>query len=129
MERKIASSFLLIIFMLMILFGPVQAAEDAVSPGTQTSSQALNEQGSSQSLGAQAGETAKELKDKAEVASVKVAEASKKVEAEAQDLFKDLQKQWDEFAKRFQASLQQLSVQMKQQEEDFKKSFNKPPKS
>lgn len=81
------------------------------------------------SLGNQAGETARELKEKAEVAGVEIAETSQKVQAQAQDVFKDLQKKWEVFSQQMQASFQQFSAQLKQQQEDFQKSFDKTPPS
>lgn len=82
------------------------------------------------SLGTQAGESARELKDKADqnyaVASAKVTEATKKVEAETQDALKTLQQQMDSLSKQLQVSTQQLSQQLQKQWEDFQKSFNQP---
>ena len=84
------------------------------------------------SLGTQAGEAARELKDTAgEILSngaTKVAESSKKVEAEVQDTFKTLQEQWDVLAKQLQEKTQQISQQLQQQAKDFNKSFNQQKK-
>ncbi len=86
-----------------------------------------------QSLGAQAGEAARELKGTADetlsAGAAKVTEASKKVETEAQDTMKMLSEQWNVLAKQLQDKTQQIQKQLDQQWQDFNKSFNKPPKS
>jgi hypothetical protein len=85
------------------------------------------------SLGGQAGEVARELKDTAgeslSAGAAKVAESSRKLEAEAQDASKILQQQWEAFAKQLQEKTQQLQKQLQAQWQDFNKSFNQPSKS
>jgi uncharacterized protein HemX len=85
------------------------------------------------SLGTRAGEAARELKDTAgeglSTGATKVAESSKKVEAEVQDTLKTLQQQWDVLAKQLQEKSRQIQAQLQQQWQDFNKSFNQPPKS
>ena len=87
-------------------------------------------QASPESFGGQTGDQARQLKETAQadyaVASAKVAETSKKVQADAQDAFKTLQQQWNDLSKQLQASAQQLSQQLQKQLDDFNKSFNKP---
>jgi ABC-type phosphate transport system auxiliary subunit len=82
------------------------------------------------SLGAQAGEAARELKGTADeslsTGAMKVAQASKKVEAEAQDTMKMLSEQWNVLALQLQEKTRQIQKQLDQQWQDFQKSFNKP---
>ena len=113
---------LVIMFMTMFITGGVSfAAEDKASPVIPATSP---------SLGAQAGEAARELKGTAgetlATGAVKVADSSKKVEAEVQDTLKTLQEQWDVLAKQLQEKTRQIQKQLEQQWQDFNKSFNKP---
>ena len=82
------------------------------------------------SVGAQAGEAARELKGTAgktfSTGAVKVAESSQKVKVEAQDTLKTLQQQWDVLAKQLQEKTKQIQKQLDQQWQDFNKSLNKP---
>lgn len=91
---------------------------------------ALETPASSPSIGAQAGEAARELKGTADqtlsAGAEKVAETSAKVQTEAQETMKTLQEQWDVLAKQLQEKTRQLQQQMDQQWQDFQKSFNKP---
>jgi hypothetical protein len=81
------------------------------------------------SLGTQAGEVARELKDTAgeslSTGAMKVAESSKKVEAEVQQTAQTLQQQWDVLAKQLQEKTQQMQKELAQQWQDFNKSLNK----
>lgn len=82
------------------------------------------------SLGAKAGEAARELKGTADetlsTGAMKVSETSKKVETEVQDTLKTLQQQWDVLAKQLQEKTKQIQQQLQQQLQDFNKSFNAP---
>ncbi|MFH1799334.1 MAG: hypothetical protein ABH891_00610 [Candidatus Omnitrophota bacterium] len=110
--------------MIFAVAGMVYAADEQASLGTQAAPQ---------SLGRQAGEVARELKDTAgeglSTGAIKVAESSKKVEAEVQETVKTLQQQWDALAKQLQEKTQQIQKELAQQWQDFNKSFNKQPKS
>jgi enoyl-[acyl-carrier-protein] reductase (NADH) len=79
------------------------------------------------SLGTQAGTAARAIKGSTEEAyatqSTKIMEAEKKIEAEAQDVFKALREQWDKIAVQVQASTHQLQEEMQKQWADFQKSF------
>ena len=128
---KLGIFFVLWIAMI-VLSGMSYAAEDKSSLGTQIELSAANASADKQSLGGQAGEVARDLKGTAEesytVTSTKVAETAKKVEADAQDTFKTLQKQWDVLAKQLQEKTQQIQKQLEQQIKDFNKSLNQPSK-
>lgn len=80
------------------------------------------------SLGTEAGTAARQLKNKADegyaTGSAKVAEAQKKMEAEVQGVFQNLQQQWNVISQQAQTSAAQLSKQIQKQWDDFKKSFN-----
>ncbi len=106
--------------MIFIAAGMGYAADEQASLGTQATPQ---------SLGGQAGEAARELKDTASeglsTGEAKVAESSKKVEVEAQETLKTLQQQWDVLAQQLQEKTQELRKQIEQQWQDFNKSFNK----
>ena len=82
------------------------------------------------SMGAKAGEAARELKETADeslsTGAMKVAETSQKVEVEVQDTLRTLQQQWDEFTARLQEKTRQIQKQLQQQLRDFNKSFNAP---
>jgi hypothetical protein len=114
----------LVFFMIWISAGTIFAADEKTS---------LETQAVPQSLGAQAGEAARELKVNADegfsTGAAKVAESSRKLEAEAQDAFKILQQQWEAFVKQLQEKNQQLQKQLQAQWQDFNKSFNQPSKS
>ncbi|MFH1208393.1 MAG: hypothetical protein V1673_02400 [Candidatus Omnitrophota bacterium] len=85
------------------------------------------------SLGTQAGEAVRELKDTTNkdlsTGATKVAESSREVEAEAQETLKTLQRQWDVLVKQLQEKTQQIQKELAKQWQDFNQSFNKPPKS
>ena len=85
------------------------------------------------SLGTQAGEAARDLKDTANesfsTGAMKVAESSRKVEAEVQSTVKTLQEQWEVLAKQLQEKTKRIQTQVQQQWQDFNKSLNQPPKS
>lgn len=125
--------------MTLILAGMSYAADDQSSSGTLTPPYATNAsadkqnvvgQAVPQSLGAQAGESAKQLKETADetlsTGAMKVAESSKKVETEVQATVKTLQEQWDVLAKQLQEKTKQIQAQLQVQWQDFQKSFNKP---
>lgn len=118
--------------MLLVGAGIVVAAQEDASLDAPPSPPNLEDQDASQSLGGQAGEAARELKETAganyAVASAKVAETSQKVEAEAKDAFQSLREQWDALSKQVQESAKQLSGQVQKQWEDFNKSFNQSQK-
>ena len=82
------------------------------------------------SLGTQAGTAARELKGAADesfsTGAMKVAEASGKVQAEAQETLKTLQQQWDILAKQLREKTRQMQKQLQTQWEDFNKSLNQP---
>ena len=84
----------------------------------------------STSLGAQAGEAARELKGTADesyaTGMIKVGEASRKMETDARETVKTLQQQWDVLAKQLQEKTKQIQKQLDQQWKDFNGSFNKP---
>ena len=121
MRHKIAAALFV---MMTVAAGMSYAADDQTSSGTPATPQ---------SLGGQAGESAKELKDTADktlsTGAVKVSEASTKVQTEVQDTIKTLQQQWDVLAKQLQEKTRQIQKQLDLQWQDFNKSFNKPSKS
>ena len=118
MKFKLSAALLMMVFAVIGVSG---AAEDQTPAGSQPS------------VGAQAGEAARALKGTADetlsTGATKVAESSKKVEAEVQDTLKTLQQQWDVLAKQLQEKTQQIQKQLQKQWQDFNKSFNEPPKS
>ena len=109
----------LLIFMIGISSGISYAAGDQASPGTQATPQ---------TLGGQAGEAARDVKNAADetlsAGAVKVAESSRKVQAEAQETLKTLQRQWDVLAKQLEEKTQEIRKQLEQQWRDFNESFN-----
>jgi len=116
---------LAIVFGIMfVATGMSYAADDQSSPGTQTAPQ---------SLGSQAGEAARDLKSAADeglsTGAVKVADSSKKMQAETQETLKTLQQQWDVLAKQLREKTQEIQKQLDQRWRDFNESFKKPSKS
>jgi hypothetical protein len=120
----VTHKLLAVMFVMMLVFTGINyAANDKTSLGTQSVPQ---------SLGGQAGEVARELKDTADeslsTGAAKVTETSQKVETEAQETLKILRQQWDALAKQLQEKTQQIQKQLAQQWQDFNKSFNQPQK-
>lgn len=80
------------------------------------------------SLGTQAGEAARQLKNSADetyaIGTLKVKETEEMARDKAQDVFRTLQEQWDSLSLQLQKSTQQMSQQFQKQLEDFQKSFN-----
>lgn len=114
-------AWVVMIFVMWVLTPNGYAADDQTSSGIPAVSQ---------SIGGQAGEAARELKNTADAGlsagAVKVAESSKKVQAEAQETIKTLQGQWDVLAKQLREKTQEIQKQLEQQWQDFNKSFNAP---
>jgi chaperonin cofactor prefoldin len=110
--------------MIFSVVGRGYAADDQAAPSTP------NALADKQSLGGQAGTAARELKGTADeslsTGAMKVAESSKKVEAEVQDTLKTLQQQWDVLAKQLQEKTREIQAQLQQQWQDFQRSLNKP---
>ena len=113
--RKITKIVMILFFATLIPAGIGHAADEQAS------------------LGIQAGEAARELKDKAgeglSTGTTMVAESSRKVKTEAQETVKTLQQQWAVLAKQLQEKTQKIQKELAQQWRDFNKSFNEPPKS
>jgi exonuclease VII large subunit len=123
---------LAILLAAMFISAVSYAADDQASPVTlATPSSTGGQVAPPPSLGAQAGEAARDLKGTADeslsTGAIKVAEASAKVQTEAQDTLKTLQQQWDVIAKQLREKTQQIQKQLDQQWQDFNKSFNKKP--
>jgi flagellar motility protein MotE (MotC chaperone) len=118
-------------FAMMFVVAGISYAEDVQCPfAAQAAASATDASADKQSLGAQAGEVARDLKGTANeslsTGAMKVAESSKKVEAEVQDTMKTLQQQWDVLAKQLEEKTKQIQAQLQQQWQDFNKSLNKP---
>lgn len=118
-----------VVGLMILIAGPVWA--EGQCPFGKLASAASSEEDSGQpSLGSQAGETARQLKDAAAAeyatGSVKVKETSDKMKTEAQKTLDSLQVQWDQFSKQLQSSAQQLQQQLQKQWEDFNKALNQP---
>lgn len=119
MNRKIQA---IMLGMIVACAGMSYAADDKASPTAPAAPQ---------SLGGQAGEAARTLKETAgeslSTGAAKVAVSSQKVQSEAQDTLKTLQQQWDVLAKQLQEKTKQIQAQLQQQWQDFNKSFSQPP--
>lgn len=118
MEKKILTVIFVMVF---VMVGMSYAADDPTS---------LGDQAASESLGGQAGEAVRELKDTADenyaTGMTKVGEASRKMEADARDTLKTLQEQWNILAQQLQEKTKKIQTQLQQQWRDFNKSFNQP---
>ena len=84
------------------------------------------------SVGTVAGQTARDLQDKAaetaKTASVETEKASKQIVQVADDTFQKLNVQFQAAMKNFQDSSQQLLKQLQEELEKFKQAYNKPAK-